>query len=155
MHRIIITLPTNILQITMPRWKQFLTACLLVFSSMLFSCDALIDNIVKGEALPKTIETKIGVILRPIDVKAGTALAAKDSLINCSVSTADTVVREEIVQGDISIAPEPPIEDIAIDFVGHVVIDRNVISPITPVDAATIKNPPKADSTNCNNMKYY
>jgi hypothetical protein len=53
LHRIIIALPVNILQITMPRWKQFLTACLLVFSSMLFYCDALIDTNIKGNRLLK------------------------------------------------------------------------------------------------------
>jgi hypothetical protein len=53
LHRIIIALPVNVLQITMPRWKQFLTACLLVFSSMLFYCDALIDTNIKGNRLLK------------------------------------------------------------------------------------------------------
>ena len=51
LQRINITLPYNIYKISMPLWKQFLTACLLAFSSMLFSCDALVGNDTKGDVM--------------------------------------------------------------------------------------------------------
>jgi hypothetical protein len=40
-------------------------------------------------------------------------------------------------------------------FTGKIALDSNAISPIVPADSNKIKNPPKADSTDCNNMKYY
>ena len=41
-HRI--NLPQNIFAVTMPYWKRFLAACLLVFSSSLFSCNTILNN---------------------------------------------------------------------------------------------------------------
>ena len=40
LRQISIELPQNIFQVSLPFWKQFLVASLLVFSSTLFSCDA-------------------------------------------------------------------------------------------------------------------
>src|SRR6187399_793357 len=39
LHRIVIELPQNIFSIQMPLWKKFLAACLVVFSTTLFSCE--------------------------------------------------------------------------------------------------------------------
>ena len=39
-----IRLPKAILQRRMPHWKRFLTACLLAFSGMLFSCQPIFDT---------------------------------------------------------------------------------------------------------------
>lgn len=53
LRRIKVELPYNIYTMTMPLWKQFLTACLLAFSSMLFSCDTLVgNNNTLGETIP-------------------------------------------------------------------------------------------------------
>jgi hypothetical protein len=163
LHRIIITLPTNILQITMPRWKQFLTACLLAFSSMLFSCDALIDNNVKGE--PVTEITTTGIPLVPVNLKVD-RVKPIDTTINCTTLKGDTIFVESTTQGDISYILTPPtlptapvpdpgiaIADTTIDFPGDVIIDT--IPPVKKTGSTQIKNPPKADSTDCNNMKYY
>jgi hypothetical protein len=159
LHRIIITLPTNILQITMPRWKQFLTACLLAFSSMLFSCDALIDNIIKGEPAYETTETLTGALMIPVPATIDTIVTPPVDAANCTTLKGDTILIEYVTQGCISIEPPTPepniaIVDSAMPFVGKVIIDSNVIIPIIPVDSVK-KNPLKADSINCNNIKYY
>src|SRR4051812_36779135 len=39
LHRIRIELPQNIFHLPMPLWKRFLAACLIAFSTTLFSCD--------------------------------------------------------------------------------------------------------------------
>lgn len=58
LQRINITLPYSIYTISMPLWKRFLTACLLAFSSMLFSCNALVQqNDIMGESLPAVTQT--------------------------------------------------------------------------------------------------
>ena len=78
-----IQLPYNIHSFTMPLWKRFLTACLLAFSSMLFSCGALIGQVdTMGEttinegptnsneiALPAPSPPKYasGVVMLPVD----------------------------------------------------------------------------------------
>lgn len=44
LHRIEINLPENILLIDMPVWKKFLAACLIIFSTTLFSCNTTING---------------------------------------------------------------------------------------------------------------
>ena len=156
LHRIIITLPVNILHITMPRWKQFLTACLLAFSSMLFSCDAMIDQNTKvlGEQLPEITEvrtTGLPVIKMKIDTTMETT---------CSTLTGDTVLVAGMIAGalvveniDSAIFKSEDSSDTF--FTGKIALDSNAVSPIIPVDSVKIKNPPKADSTDCYNMNYY
>ena len=156
LHRILITLPINILHITMPRWKQFLTACLLAFSSMLFSCDTMIDQNIKilGASLPEITEVST-TGLSVIKTKTDTTIKT-----NCSTSTSDTVVLDGMIAGAAFVEIIDSVfskgEDSSkIFFTGKITLDSNAISPIIPVDTVTIKNPPEADSVNCNNMKYY
>jgi len=104
LHRIIITLPTNILHITMPRWKQFLTACLLAFSSMLFSCDTLIDKLVKGE--PVAENNIVGALVVPVPVEIDTTVTRIDTVINCTTLTGDTIIVAEETTGIIAAANE-------------------------------------------------
>ena len=156
LHRITIALPVNILHIIMPRWKQFLTACLLAFSSMLFSCDAMIDQNTKvlGEPLPEITEvrtTGLPVIKMKIDTTIETT---------CSTLTDDTVLIDGMIAGnlvveiiDTSLLKNEDSSETF--FTGKIALDSNAVSPIIPVDSVKIKNPPKADSTDCNNMKYY
>jgi hypothetical protein len=159
LHRIIITLPSNILQITMPRWKQFLTACLLAFSSMLFSCDATIDQNTKvlGEPLP---EIKAAVT-RNTPVAFDNTKAKPDTIIktSCSTLTGDTILADGIAAGTPVIEITQPAaskDSFEIFLTGKTVLDSNATLPSIPiVDSVKEKNPPKADSANCNNIKYY
>ena len=165
LHRIIITLPTNILHITMPRWKQFLTACLLAFSSMLFSCDTLIDKLIKGEPVAETEGAIVGALMVPVPAKIDTTVASVDTVINCTTLKGDTIIVEAETMGIISVPIEMDFiqqdssgiktNDEEVYFAGEIALDSNLISPIKPIDSVQIKNPPTADSTDCNNMKYY
>jgi hypothetical protein len=44
LQQIVIELPQNIFSMEMPLWKKFLAACLIVFSTTLFSCDTKISD---------------------------------------------------------------------------------------------------------------
>ena len=97
----------------------------------------------------------------PVPVKIDTTTTV-DTAIYSTALQGFTVPIECVTQGGIDIVQEPStpelniaIIDSAIDFVGEVLIDSNIISGIKPVDSVQIKNPPTADSTDCNNMKYY
>jgi hypothetical protein len=111
LQRIKITLPYNIYTLSMPLWKQFLTACLLAFSSMLFSCDAMVgkthttgDIVIPGT---NTIEYKT----------TGTPAISIDTTVKstCTILTGDTVVIqsvENITQGMSIIQPVEPEKEI-------------------------------------------
>jgi hypothetical protein len=163
LHRIVITLPTNILHITMPRWKQFLTACLLAFSSMLFSCDALIEKLVNGQSVTEIESTVVGALVAPVIEEIDTTTIHIDTASNCTTLTGDTVLVEEPTTGLIDMPVKNNFipqysSNIKTDdekiFTGEIALDSNVISSAAPIDSIKIKNPP-SDSINCNTMKYY
>lgn len=104
LHRIKVQLPSNIYTISMPLWKRFLTACLLAFSSMLFSCDALVNTYTTGESYVEIKkENDIVGALEIRDIK----LIERDTLPKptCSTIIGDTVSVETITKGEVSIAP--------------------------------------------------
>jgi hypothetical protein len=155
LSRVTVLLPQDILHVTMPRWKQFLTACLLSFSSMLFSCDASIENKTMGEPLVQIGNTPI---LTAYDIK-------DTSITNsCSTLMGDTILIEPATMGvvlpEIIEEPTQPLDSankvIEENYItGKIAFDSSLITPIIPDDSVKIKNPPKADSTDCNNLKYY
>lgn len=152
LSRIIINLPQDILHVTMPRWKQFLTACLLAFSSMLFSCDASIENKTMGEPL-----------VQPGNTPVLTANTITDTIITnkCSTLLGDTVLIAPVTMGTPAVITNVEHWDStnevieATYFTGEVALDSSAIIPLPPDDTTKIKNPPNADSTDCNNLKYY
>ena len=178
LHRIVIELPQNILRIQMPLWKKFLAACLVVFSTTLFSCetkikDKVITNIKTQDLKPSQINEHVMVggigfsithdSIETIEVCSETigimALEIiKDTTINelqgdVEIIALDSVnlpkqidtmfttrqSHEIILTGD-TIFTEHPIKNIKLDLTDT---------------SATTKNPPKADSINCNTIKNY
>ncbi len=107
LQRIKIQLPSNIYTISMPLWKRFLTACLLAFSSMLFSCDALVGNHTMGESYDET-KTERGIV-GALEIRDAQHIQ-EDTLpkASCSTIIGDSVSVESIAQGEISIAPVEP-----------------------------------------------
>ena len=88
----------------MPLWKQFLTACLLAFSSMLFSCDAMVGNHITGVMkMPDVTET----VIEKAPVAGNLQVAEIDTTAkpSCSALMGDTVIVQTFTQGDISITP--------------------------------------------------
>ena len=126
LYRIKIALPEHIFQLKMPRWKQFLTACLLAFSSMLFSCDV---NVTKGEpvgALLIPIST-IGSPVAVIDTIPAEKLKEKKVPAECSTLTGDTIFITPQIQGDVSVIP---IEELSLDIVDIGPADSNLLKHI-------------------------
>jgi hypothetical protein len=167
LQRITIALPANIFQIHLPLWKQFLTACLLAFSSMLFSCNAVIDKS-KGttyhtleynmqDAIPAPNRGEFSGMVGMFPINDTMPYLSNPPKI-CSITQGFTVLSESFMQGDYIVetaVPEQPILEEPLCPV--LLIDsakENKIIPTSP-DSTQTKNPPKADSANCNNMKYY
>jgi hypothetical protein len=111
LHRIEIHLPQNIFELTMPWWKRFLVASLIVFSTTLFSCDVktngdIVINDSSIQEVPqshKLIDTATPI--HPLYVKP-------DSLIstNNKATPVQTVTVRGDIQGDIVLEPIPEVQ---------------------------------------------
>lgn len=160
LHRIKIELPYNIYTLSMPLWKRFLTACLLAFSSMLFSCDTLVsNNNTMGEIISNTTLTDSTRLPTPPRETLGSTALIIDTTLHatCSPIMGDIETISTITQGmtvsepvESTVMGEPPIDqpDTAQTmFSGNAMIDSNeVISPV-PVDSVNADN----RSQPCNN----
>lgn len=167
LQRISITLPQNILQIHLPLWKQFLTACLLAFSSMLFSCNAVIDqhkiesSQTIGEPMLPIAKEKINnekVMVGGFNFNINTMPMPILTQPVCTSTIGVTVIYDSITKGDIdfkSIQSTSAIIEDSICSMPNTESSSNskIISP--PAESSQTKNLPTADSTDCNNMKYY
>jgi len=157
LHRIKIEIPYNIYTLSMPLWKRFLTACLLAFSSMLFSCDTLVsNNNTMGEPTSNTTLTDSSRLPIPTPAILGSAASIIDTTLypTCSTLMGDIETVSTITQGmtvsqpvepeqESTVMGEPAIEqpDTAQTmFTGKATIDSTeVISPV-PVDSVNADN---------------
>jgi hypothetical protein len=157
LQRIKIELPYNIYTLSMPLWKQFLTVCLLAFSSMLFSCDAMVSN---TTTIGDVIDMPTGVIaINPSQVSIDTTTQS-----TCTTLIGDTIAIqtiETITQGMSVMIPVEPEKEIplmgepAIQLPdtsqsiskGEIAVDTN--TTINPKTIDTIKT--NNQSPNCNN----
>ncbi|MGG9962336.1 hypothetical protein [Ferruginibacter sp. SUN106] len=111
--RITIELPQNIFYIAMPVWKKFLAACLLVFSTTLFSCDTKVKGDITDNSLP-VVTTSTRTMGPPSATKLSCDTFTAPPPIVTTIGFTPPIIVEDITQGDISIAPEPPKEEIGI-----------------------------------------
>ena len=167
LQRISITLPQNILQIHLPLWKQFLTACLLAFSSMLFSCDAVIDqhknesNQTMGEPLLPIVKEKINserMVVGGFNFNIDTMPMPILTQPVCTSTMGVTFIYDSIIKGDTDFKTIQSTSAIIEDSICQIPntdigCNNKTINP--SADSIQTKNPPTADSTDCNNMKYY
>lgn len=167
LHSIIIELPHNIFYIPMPGLKKFLVASLLVFSTTLFSCETTVKGepdvtcyITTGLTIPvekkfSENETTIGKPAMPV--------AAPPTII---IGTLAIIVDSSITQGDIEIV-QPPVEEVSKGtillpdtlitnkFNAKKLINEREEIKFKECDSAKLKNPPKADSINCDTQTFY
>ena len=177
LHQIVIELPQNIYSIEMPLWKKFLAACLVVFSTTLFSCetkikDKVITNIKTQDLKPSQINEHVMVggigfsithdSIETIEVCSETVGITAIKIIK------DTTINE--LQGDVEILAVNSVNQKQIDTVfttrpSHEIIltgdtiftehpIKNIKLNLTDTSTKT-KNPPKADSIDCNTIKNY
>ena len=160
LNRIVIELPQNIFSIQMPLWKKFLAACLVVFSITLFSCETKIMD---------KVETKIeatditGLMARQPD--SVPALPVCTTTVGYSVIVIDSSISE--LQGDIGIVDTDYVAPKSVDtipvpqqknetiFMGDSIYEEVPVKKLKSDSLAKTKNPPKADSINCNTIKNY
>jgi len=164
LHRIVVDLPENILYIAMPLWKKFLAACLIIFSSTLFSCDTTIN----GE--PSTgkllMASSVNQSLWEATPRHGTVGMAFTFTKSAIQFTPDTASYCGVTYGNLV----PAWEDSSaaqkiINLVSDAVLQQTVDTANAKVfaDSAWLKqmaaakknNPPKADSIDCNTQIYY
>jgi hypothetical protein len=185
LHRIVIELPANIFSMPLPLWKKFLAACLVVFSITLFSCETKIQGTlgiadakiekndrsnetdyaggvaIVYDSIPEPPQTFGGIVGYSLPIiKGGIDIFEEDSIISKQI---DAIIE---LQGDIALVPEDTEVVIKTDTVPGFIKKGEVNATytsftqnklkindsITPVKT---KNPPKADSINCNTIKNY
>ncbi|MGC4104031.1 hypothetical protein [Ferruginibacter sp.] len=156
LQRIRIELPYNVLTIRMASWKKFLAIMLLVFSSTLFSCDAILEERTQG----KTELT--GVIAMPAKeaIKDTVAIPATAApILPPVVCSTDVVGITAPITGAIVETPVPPepLQPILQEPLPDTSLPKNILGGITinSTDSAAIKNPAKPDSLCDNNIKIF
>ncbi len=168
LQRIVIDLPPNIFSVQMPLWKKFLAACLIVFSTTLFSCETKINN-----EQPKYSQTEgwndplhDGAYVGGLTViQDSISISPKDYPVTLGYSIPTIVVDtlQDFISGDIEAVPMDK---------GQVIIKTDSALTIKPKNDSitkgtpaiirydakkidSIKNPPKADSADCKTIKSY
>ena len=168
LHRNIIELPQNIFSIQMPLWKKFLAACLIVFSTTLFSC----ETNVKGKAIAAT-EINNNINLVSNDHNVGGMVVIFDTIAPpvCTVGNLipPMIVRDPVIelQGDIAFIDTVPVKqtdtipaniekgEVQLKDTTYTSFKNEPLIMGLPVKPVKTKNPPKADSINCNTIKNY
>ncbi|MEO5647434.1 MAG: hypothetical protein ABIQ56_03670 [Chitinophagaceae bacterium] len=121
--RIKIHLPENVFQLSMPEWKRFLLACLVVFSTTLFSCDITNDTINKqigetnvvaqsvNDTVPEfSSDRTVGMISYPLTDTVESTEESPD-LFTGDIEIARPADQPGIVKGEIG--PEVKMENVA------------------------------------------
>lgn len=150
LHRITIELPGNIFHIPLPFWKKFLAACLLVFSTTLFSCNTTVNGKPEINAVrtaePTAVEINIG---KPEGVPP------PPPVCNILGFTRVKIVYDSVTQGVLEIMPEAPVEPLPDIQVPEQLPIPDSSLKIKTVDTLVTKNPPVADSNNCETKIFY
>jgi len=165
LHRITIELPQNIFNIQMPLWKKFLAACLVVFSTTLFSCETKINDkaMIKTEASDiNNIRSDISGLLNfqpntiPVPVETCKITAGKILVLTSAVPELKGMIEpmpfNDNNKTKIDTVPQPTKEVI---FMGDSIYEEAPIKKPKSDSSSKTKNPPKADSANCNTIKNY
>ena len=97
LQRIQLELPADIYYLEMPSWKKFLVACLVVFSTTLFSCD-----IKHADATSGKIETKM---LPEYLLGGPVGVINRDSTRIDPLVNTDTAFIPPLIMGDFEIRP--------------------------------------------------
>jgi len=90
LQRITIELPENIFYLQLPFWKKFLAACLIVFSTTLFSCEIKLTGDVAA-TYTKTILKDSATMGKPMAPKLETDTAHKPIPKTCTVIQGDSI----------------------------------------------------------------
>jgi hypothetical protein len=148
LHRITIELPENIFYTPLPFWKKFLAACLLVFSTTLFSC----DTTVKGIPVI-TIPASTALPINEFNVGKASVPPPPPPVCTTVGDLKVLTVADSVIIGDTDIYVAPPTICEPALVVETPAIDSS--NKKTNNDSLKIKNPPVADSNNCSSVIFY
>jgi hypothetical protein len=157
LHRIVIELPQNIFNIQMPLWKKFLAACLVVFSTTLFSCETKING--KMETGTETCDVAGLIDISPDTTTIPVPPPPPPPPFDGTIGVVFAV--PELLTGDVEVVELKstlPVDSVMVVpikdtiFKGLIEEDLTINLPVTP---AKTKNPPEADSINCKTIKNY
>jgi len=110
LHSIVIELPQNILHINMPLWKKFLAACLIVFSTTLFSCETKVNGKamavteIKNDGNLLSNHAYVGGISFTMDTSKTTIETYSTTVGDLAVVVMDTATED--IQGAIALADD-------------------------------------------------
>jgi hypothetical protein len=157
LHSIVIELPQNIFSLQMPLWKKFLAACLVVFSTTLFSCETRIQGKADAHIQTQKVDTNpfnehlmlggIGYSITPDSIKT----------IEVCSTTVGELYLPPLIKGDIDIVEVQPVPLVVVpvkDTIYKGLIEEEPTINL-PATATKTKNPPEADSINCKTIKNY
>jgi len=165
LQNIVIELPQNIFSIQMPLWKKFLAACLVVFSTTLFSCETKIKD-------KETIKTEASDINNIRNDISGLLNFQYDSIPgpgdNCKITVGKIdIITSPVpeIKGMIEALPFSnndknkietlPQQTEEVIFMGDSMYEETPVKKPKSDSSSKTKNPPKADSINCNTIKNY
>ena len=170
LQQILIELPENIFRIQMPTWKKFLAACLIVFSTTLFSCetklqDDMMIEPVKIDPIAHDDESGyVGGFMLTYDSFTVTdkPVTTGNKIITISIDSFETgimMIQPDSVSGlqPIDTLSPPKLSNETILMGDTVLIElpikKGTANPV--ITPAKTKNPPKEDSINCNKNKIF
>jgi len=151
LHRIVIELPQRIFSIQMPLWKKFLAACLIAFSSTLFSCETKIQGKLEipHVGIEKYTRTDETGLIGLLEMQPDTIPAPVQKFPSSTLGIPFLPILSNSKQADTIPVPHQTKEII---FMGDSICEQLPIKKLKPDSLAKIKNPPKADSINCNTI---
>lgn len=174
LHRIVIEMPHNIFSMRMPLWKKFLAACLVVFSTSLFSCETKIKAVpqtnVHTTELSKTATDDHGMVggisysITPDSVEVAEVCS---ETVGISIIEPIQVDTTTVLNGDVDIVEVDSALSIPVDTIPVLPQKKDIIitgdsiytelpaKKAKPGSFTKTKNPPEADSVNCNTIKNY
>lgn len=128
LDRISIALPTNILEVQLSWWKRFLVASLLAFSTMLFSCEAVIT----GAPLVGKLANRINTLKIPEpQITMGITVAPVNDTFpgrNCTITKGEIAIQPKNIKvekmGDVSYTPQDTVKKAQQHVVGKLMIPR-------------------------------
>lgn len=162
LQQIVIDLPQNIFRIEMPIWKRFLVASLVVFSTTLFSCNTSINGqLVQNDKASEMVAGLLS-MREPVALKIKGFIEYDDTTRVPQCTQTMGIVAQKIV--DVN-EPEMLKGDVA--FINTDTVKPKKCEPevmgklsfVPPIKTDTvkppIKNPQKADATDCSTKTYY
>ncbi len=129
LQRIQLELPADIYYLEMPLWKKFLVACLVVFSTTLFSCDIKHADATSGKIEKLSNGTDSINNLVKDEIRVGGFFVSNVSIRVAPTIDTVTFIAPPIIMGDFEIRP---IDDTSINT-QEVIIGKPAYQPIDSI----------------------